>query len=330
MTDGQQQQQKKILAYRVLTLIGLALIVMAYFSPIWWVSLSAPQYPESAFPQGIRIHFHMDGVFNGCKKVESDEKYEEEALNCKHEMDAINHYVGMYPIAAGGPVERTVSPFLVSLVAAMLIAFSITQPKVRLGFFAASCAAIAIWMSMALYSEGGVMLMSPNYVFDFSSTMDLDPEDYAQWSALYTLEESYTEALGRYFRDTVAIAKRVDLMMMVAHGVYWTILAGMAVLVVGLWKMRQFYWLLIIVPAMLPVFFVIEYAAWLWWFGHSLHEMAAFSVKPFMPTVFGQGKVAQFSTYSYPHYGYGLMFVGGLVLALAALVRRKQMADDEK
>jgi len=318
------------MAYRLLTMIGLVLIVFAFFSPIWWVSLRAPQYPDTAFPQGIRIHFHIDGVFSGCKKIESAEKSEDEALDCKHEMDAINHYVGMYPIAAGGPVERTVSPFLFSLLVVMLLAFVIPNPKVRLGFFAVSCAAIAVWMSMALYGKGGVLLMSPNYISDFRDTMELNFDEYANWSALQTLQESYTEALGRYFRDRVVIAERVDLMMTIAHGVYWLILAGMAVLVVGLWKIRQFYWLLILIPALIPVFFVIEYAAWLWWFGHNLNDMAAFSVKPFMPTVFGDGKVAQFTTYSYPHYGYGMLFGAGLALGLAALIRRKQMADEDE
>ena len=59
----------------------------------------------------------------------------------------------------------------------------------------------------------------------------------------------------------------------------------------------------------LPVFFIIEYSGWLWWYGHSLNEMGAFTVKPFMPTVFGQGKVAQFTTHSYPNIGFGLMML---------------------
>jgi cytochrome c553 len=43
-------------------------LVAAYFAPIWWVSLTAPNYPpKDAFPDGIRIHFHFDGVYNGCK-----------------------------------------------------------------------------------------------------------------------------------------------------------------------------------------------------------------------------------------------------------------------
>jgi len=46
-----------------------------------------------------------------------------------------------------------------------------------------------------------------------------------------------------------------------------------------------------------------------------------------MPTVFGEGKVAQFSTYSYPHYGFGLLLAGAACLVLAALIRRKQLRE---
>jgi hypothetical protein len=47
-----------------------------------------------------------------------------------------------------------------------------------------------------------------------------------------------------------------------------------------------------------------------------------------MPTVFGEGKVAQFSTYSYPHYGYLLLLAGAAVLLLALLIRRKQLREE--
>jgi hypothetical protein len=46
-----------------------------------------------------------------------------------------------------------------------------------------------------------------------------------------------------------------------------------------------------------------------------------------MPTVFGEGKVAQFSTYSYPYWGYGLLVAMALCLILALLIRRKQMRE---
>ena len=84
------------------------------------------------------------------------------------------------------------------------------------------------------------------------------------------------------------------------------------------------YWLLVLVPMALPLFFIIDYSAWLWWYGHTLNDMGAFSVKPFMPTVFGDGKVAQFATHSYPDKGFGLMVLLSAVLAFAALIRRKQ------
>jgi hypothetical protein len=75
----------------------------------------------------------------------------------------------------------------------------------------------------------------------------------------------------------------------------------------------------------LPVGFLAEYAGWLWWYGHSLNAMGAFTLKPFMPTVFGDGKVAQFTTHSYPAIGFGLMVASSALLALAALIRFKQL-----
>ena len=80
-------------------------------------------------------------------------------------------------------------------------------------------------------------------------------------------------------------------------------------------------------PALLPVYFLVDYAAWLWFFGHNLHPWGAFTVKPFMPTVFGEGKVAQFSTYSYPTWGYALLVVVFLALSLALLLRRQQWRE---
>ncbi len=311
------------LLFRVLILGAVVLLAAAYFSPIWWVSLKAPQYPETAFPQGIRIHFHIDAVFNGCKKIEIAEKYEAEALDCKHEMDAINHFVGMYPIAAGGPVEKALSPFLFSLLGVMMLAFAAPGRGSRVGLLAAGSVLIAVWMSVAMYSEGGVHLLSPNYVTDLAGTMDLEPEDYADWTGFKAIDESYTEALGRYFREAVEIARRVDLMLTAGHVVYWATMAGMVVLVLGVWLLRPAVWLLGLVPALVPVIFVAEYAAWLWWFGHNLHDMAAFTLKPFMPTVFGQGKVAQFGTFSYPHYGFGLLVASSLLMIAAVLIRRK-------
>jgi len=118
--------------------------------------------------------------------------------------------------------------------------------------------------------------------------------------------------------------ERTEMMITITHIVFFGLLGAMALLVIGLWKMeRIFKWVLVLVPMALPLFFIMDYAGWLWWFGHHLSEMGAFTVKPFMPTVFGVGKVAQFSTYSYPYYGFGLIMLNSVVLAAAALIRLK-------
>ena len=127
-----QTQQNRLI--RALTLVALVAMIGAFFSPIWWVSLTAPNYPPDAFPDGIRIHFHFDAVKNGCRATGTGSRMASETmqadrgadtgrynpildakedvnknatgLDCVHEMNTINHYVGMFPIATGAPVER--------------------------------------------------------------------------------------------------------------------------------------------------------------------------------------------------------------------------------
>jgi len=134
----------------------------------------------------------------------------------------------------------------------------------------------------------------------------------------------YAKSLGRYFNNQEEIRPMVKKMSMASHVVFWGIIAAMILMVWGARKNNGIlYWLLIGVPMALPVFFIIEYSAWLWWYGHNLNAMGAFTVKPFMPTVFGQGKVAQFTTHSYPDIGFGLMMLMAALLAVAALLRIK-------
>ena len=138
-------------------LTGLSLLLLAaiFVSPLWWVSLTAPNYPPEAFPDGVRIHFHMTGVFNGCRKVEKDEIQEVEALDCVHEMDTINHYVGMYPIAAGGPIERAFSQFLMPFLGVMLLGFVITSAGLRSAVMGVGFAVILILMYLTIYADNG-------------------------------------------------------------------------------------------------------------------------------------------------------------------------------
>ncbi len=211
------EQQKRAQVFRFLTVVGLVLTSASFFAPMWWVSLKAPNYPEATFPQGVKILMHWNGVQNGCQLTVREDVAEDEPLDCVHEMNTINHYIGMHPIEHGAAFEFSIAPYLFGLSAVMLVA--------------------------ALFYAG------------------------------------------------------------------------------------PFWWFLFLPGILLPVGFLVDFAAWLWWFGHNLNDWAAFTVKPFMPTVLGEGKVAQFSTYAYPDYGFALVIVGSLALALALLVRRKQLQE---
>lgn len=299
-------------------------MIAAYFSPVWWVSLTAPNYPKEAFPDGIRIHFHFNGVFNGCTApaaVEGshaseviqadlgDDLAEREGkkgatqtgLNCVHEMNTINHYVGMYPIDTGAPVEVPMSKFFFGFFAVMMLAFMAVKRRNQLLILGAGFAAVAAWMIIDQFVMGQLDQFAEHYYRE-ASTFFNQPEVLNRWMA------------NLKFATKLATGGLVVVMLIV---------------MLGVWKIRSFMLLLALVPALLPVFFVLDYAGWLWFFGHNLHPWGAFTVKPFMPTVFGEGKVAQFSTYSYPYYGYAMLTVQGAALFVALLIRRKMLREEQ-
>ena len=377
-----------------LGLLSIALLAVIYFVPTWWVALKAPNYPPEAFPDGVRIHFHMNGVFNGCSKIESTEIQEDQALDCVHEMDTINHYVGMYPIAAGGVIERAFSPFLVSMLGVMLLGFACSQRPLRVAVVGLGFVAITGWMALTFLSPDGLKDQNTGYVEAMVTSMDQEAgseeegsgsvsgivarlkaemaeverrERTARGETMQTDSESaatkggyieslrvtydkdrerrgadavtewngsghqlllwhYEKSLGRYFNNPHEIKPLVSAMGIAFYVVFFGIIGAMLLLLFGAVRGRgPLYWLMAAVPALLPVFFLIDYSAWLWWYGHRLNDMGAFTVKPFMPTVFGDGKVAQFSTHSYPYWGFGLMLVLSLVVAVMMLLRRKQL-----
>lgn len=414
-------------AVRILTGIAVILLALIYISPTWWVALKAPNYPPEAFPDGVRIHFHMNGVFSGCVLQNNSEIEETEALDCVHEMDAINHFVGMYPIASGGVLEKAFSPFLLSMLAVMLVGFAIEQKNLRLGLMLLGFAAIFSWMYMTFYSPGGVAFQPKGYISSLVTSLGQGKEEEGEplspiiAKLQETLEASgsitkqtteelhdsltksgqtslsdaiaklhqgsgasdkllkdiladaeksgvegkelyvsilkgafdadqsrlpagerevwdgsgeqivfwhYAKALGLWFNNPDEIGPLVSIMKTAGTLIFWGILAAMVAMVIVAWSNSwPWFWLLALIPALLPVFFIMEYAGWLWWYGHSMNAMGAFSLKAFMPTVFGQGKVAQFTTLSYPHYGFGLIVLFSVMIILAMLIRRKGLKE---
>ncbi|HMV06298.1 MAG TPA: hypothetical protein PKA30_12190 [Accumulibacter sp.] len=311
----------------LLSAVATALMIGAYFAPIWWVSLTAPNYPPDAFPDGIRIHFHFNGVFNGCSAagkgsrmaseiIQKDISHEDErynpitdkgkdvnqgaqGLDCVHEMNTINHYVGMFPIATGAPVEKPLAKFFFAFFAVMLIGFMLPQRAARVRLLSAGFLAVAAWMLVDQYALGGLQAHVAHYVSE-TATFFNEPEKIRGWG------ENVTR---------------------ITHLVIGATFVAMLLIVLGVARVRAFTLVLALIPALLPIYFLITYAGWLWFFGHNMHPWGAFTLKPFMPTVFGEGKVAQFSTYSYPYWGYAMLVGVMICLLLALLIRRRQLRE---
>ncbi|MBK9080950.1 MAG: hypothetical protein IPL88_02165 [Rhizobiales bacterium] len=373
---------------RLLALVGVVFVIASFFLPVWWVALKAPNYPEHTFPDGVRIEFHVDGVRNGCKLRVSKEVLEKEALDCVHEMDTINHFVGMFPIASGGPVEKVFSPFLFAFLALLAIGFVTPGRRLRLAAMGVGFAAVAGWMTYAMFLPGGASALGRGYVAALvdslgrsenetgadanespivkqlreslarsgiqvgdepvarasataakSELIDTLKKTYerdakaAAWtgSGLQLMTWHYAKSLGRWFNEPERNGRLVSIMTNVAYALYAGLLIAMALF---LWMARDarrpWFWALILTPMLLPFGFVVEYGGWLWWYGHSLNAMGAFTLKPFMPTVFGDGKVAQFSTHSYPALGFAMMCASFVAFAAAALARRRALLIDEE
>lgn len=369
--------------FRLSALAALIALGASFYQPAWWVALTAPNYPAQTFPDGVRINFHVNRISNGCEIRKSKEVVEKEALDCVHEMDTINHFVGMYPIASGGPVEKLLSPFLFSFLGVLIVGFALPGRRLRLGVMAAAFAAIAVWMSAALFMQNGVRYLDKGWIVGLVDSLgraedeaknenlhpvvrqlkeslakshigetaqptlgtdaskqqliDLLKTVYEQKAPVSLTDPSpawtgrgvdvmawhYEESLGRWFNEPSKNAHLVSIMKTVLYIVYAVVLAAMLAF---LWLARNarspLFYALGIVPLILPAAFILEYAGWLWWYGHSLNAMGAFTLKPFMPTVFGDGKVAQFTTHSYPYTGFALMCVVAVAMAVSVLARR--------
>jgi hypothetical protein len=263
--------KKESILYQSLALLGAALIIAIYFLPIWWVALQSHQYPKAMYPKGIRIEFFFDGVFNGCEGVkERAEIRTNEGAECLVEMNAINHYIGMYPIVQGVNTKANMNP------------------------------------------KGDEKKIYPEYyVFDTQRDQDgneiIDPETGS------SIEIDVTPTYLKFLDGVLKNAKYI-------FGIFVIML-----LIFAFTPKRKLNFLAII-PSLLPFYFLGLFAYSLYWYGHhlDLHGGGAFSgIKPFMPTVFGHGKVAQFETIAYPYYGFFIAVLAFLVIVFAVLMKRK-------
>ncbi len=317
---------KNAIAFRLLTTIAIILFVVIYFTPIWQVTLQ-PIVP----PEGVPINIHVNGPFNGAQPKEIVEDCDE-VLLFVHEMDILAHFVGMYPTSAGAPIMRVLSQFLFAFLIVLLIAFMISGRKLQAAALSVGFGAIVIWGYLTLFTPGGATWLSEGYQQFLQCDMDLDAKDMQDWSGIQAMQEGFRDAIGRWPRPDstrATVEEKVNFITTAAYVVIGILIIGMLVLIVGLlWKkVSSFvYWLLGIIPILLPVFFVIVYAGWLYWAGHTLGG-GQIQIAPFMPPVIGEAMVAKFKVTNFPLYGFGLMILSSVLLIIATSLRLKQLRE---
>jgi hypothetical protein len=259
---------KNIQISRILSILGAVLIIVSIFTPIWWVALQSRQYPKSMYPEGIRINFKFTGVYNGCEGVREREELamDAEGADCLVEMNAINHFIGMYHITQG--LNRDES-----------------RPY-------------------PIY-----------YVFD--TKKDENGNEITDPETGKPIEIDVTPSFLKFLDS---------LMRYSPYLLGFFALSGLAF---G-FTSKRLNIVLAIIPGLIPIYFLVMYIIGLYWYGHNLglHGGGAFEgIKPFMPTVFGEGKVAQFTTQSYPYYGFFILIAILAIYVFEILFKRKGLNE---
>jgi len=266
------------LLYKVFGGLAIILMIAVYFMPIWWVALQSRQYPKSMYPKGIRIEFRYNGVYNGCKGVkERAEITTNEGAECLVEMNAINHFIGMFPIVRG--------------------------------------------INSRVYKKhtASNKKMVPEY-WVFDTVKDANGEDVIDPETGEAKEINVTPKYLNVLNGILVNSKFIFVFLIV-------------LIIIFIVTPKKTNGIFAILPALLPFYFLILYMYSMYWYGHhlDLHGGGAFSgIKPFMPTIFGHGKVAQFETVSYPYYGFFVAFLVFVLLVFAFLFKKKSLVLQDK
>ena len=215
-------------------------------------------------------------------------------------MNTINHYVGMYPIATGAPVEKPLAKFFFGFFAVMMLAFTMSKKKPRLMVLTAGFVAVAAWMIVDQFVLGHLESHVQAYMQE-SGTFFKDPERIKEWG-----DNVRNHFHGRHFRSDRRHGHRhrrgrENSPLPVASG------AGAR-----------------------PVARVFSSSPTPAGCGSSATTCTRGAPLPSSPSCrpcFGEGKVAQFSTFSYPYWGYGLLVIIFVCMMLALLIRRKQLRE---
>ncbi len=183
---------------RILAVICLAVSILF---PYWHMTLLAPQYPD-----GLSIRVFVDSMIGD----------EDPTLDEVHEIDGLNHYIGMRPMSEAAGFERSIAiPVVIIFAALVLIA--------------------AVWRSRWSW-----LLTVPTFVWPAAFLADL-----AYWLRLYgnTLDPSapLSSAIKPFTPPVLGVGTvgQFKTIMTVGTGWYFALAASLCVLAAALAHSRM-------------------------------------------------------------------------------------------
>ena len=99
-SDELRRHRSRYLIPTALFLIAALLLLVSIFVPYWQLTLHAPQYPK-----GLTVQAFLNNL-------EGD----------VHEIDGLNHYIGMRPLAEAATFEKSISVIGVAVLALLILA----------------------------------------------------------------------------------------------------------------------------------------------------------------------------------------------------------------
>lgn len=100
---------------RALLLVAAAVVIGAIFLPLWQITLVAPQYEE-----GLRLHIYAYKLVGGHGGQDV------------FEINTLNHYIGMHPIAQSDFVEMKWMPFAFGIFALLALRAAVVGRMISL------------------------------------------------------------------------------------------------------------------------------------------------------------------------------------------------------
>lgn len=100
----------------------------------------------------------------------------------------------------------------------------------------------------------------------------------------------------------------------------WIVLVGVMLMISAFVKKKKVLPITVGLFALLSVYGVGTLIYRVYSYGHDLDPRAAIKIPPFMPGIWGENKLAQFTTYSYFDWGTYLLVIAFVVSALALFV----------